>query len=374
MRFKFIQDKKKFCFQNDNIKIVFSNPSIQSFSEFSTLLNAKGILYYYYTVDIFEKKYGRSKMSKAFSISTYDAPAMVNLQKGFNEFLQMPRENFQKEIISFENCQTTRYSYRWDVWGEDSYHITRTDNCKNGKFEDSRYQLEINGFTEGSYVTNGIHINYLTSDELLEFKKCIDAFIEYSIKENNKVVNRMNATAASNTYVKNNRLYVKNDCGYELICKPEDVVEIVLAAPQQKNGQTTWKTIHSDFTNTDVTIKSIEEDKVVLRNGNKTIEVPPSSIVYIHKEASDKEIHYSLSQIADEFISAVSGEDLENFRGNIDSEKESELYRMYFNVLINRTWMCRPEHKFVENYEGGLDNASTFVSEAIKKIIQKLKK
>ena len=121
-------------------------------------------------------------------------------------------------------------------------------------------------------------------------------------------------------------------------------------------------------------IKTISEDKIVLKNGNKTISVSPSSIVHIHKEASDEEIHYSLSQIADEFISAVSDEDLENFKGNIDSEKENELYRMYFDVLINRTWMCRPEHKFVENYEGGLDNVSPFVSELIKKIIQKLKK
>ena len=44
------------------------------------------------------------------------------------------------------------------------------------------------------------------------------------------------------------------------------------------------------------------------------------------------------------------------------------------SYLINRTWMCRPEHKFVENYEGGLDNVSPFVSELIKTIIQKLKK
>ena len=54
--FKFYKtNKNKFRWEDDSMRLEFSNPSIQPYNEYLKIKDNKDIMYYYYDVKIFKK-------------------------------------------------------------------------------------------------------------------------------------------------------------------------------------------------------------------------------------------------------------------------------------------------------------------------------
>ena len=69
------KNKVKSVWKNGELKIVFSEPSIQAHGGVVFAESARDILYYYYTVEVFKKV--KSNWKKEFDVSTYDFPALL---------------------------------------------------------------------------------------------------------------------------------------------------------------------------------------------------------------------------------------------------------------------------------------------------------
>lgn len=361
--FKFTRLKDKFVFGNDVVKIVYSKPSIQGFSESSTLHSYKDIMYYYYCVEYYHTVYDKKdnpKMVKVASIHTYDFPGLLLLADGFEAFLNINRDKFQKNIRSnFRGQEEIFRTYCWNVDGEDSYELTYIDD------DEPHFRLTATA-SKQSYAINGLRINYMSLAELLEFKKCIDAFIEYSIQKENRTINVRNSEFSSQLSIKNNRLYVIDSMkNVHNICKPGDVISIIIAH-RAENGE--WAELYKDCAISDWTIARLSGDTLTLTADEISIDVPLCDIVYLNQEANEEQINYDLEKISDDFCSVMTDEDVSFF-------KESDVLKIvarYFNAIINRTWMCREEHNFCEGYKGGIKEVVPFVGEVVKKIKSKI--
>ena len=109
-----IKNKVKSVWKNGELKIVFSEPSIQAHGGVVFAESARDILYYYYTVEVFKKV--KSNWKKEFDVSTYDFPALLAAVKIIECILE--------DDFTDESWQVDR---REGVNGKYEYHLVYKD-------------------------------------------------------------------------------------------------------------------------------------------------------------------------------------------------------------------------------------------------------
>lgn len=336
--FQYNKKNKKINWQNDEIKVEFSEPSIQAHDEYKLIESTEDILYYYYTIKIFNKrqtKKDKYKWHLVYSKFIYDFPAILEFRKMLNFFITLnPVEQGQK--VEYQD-KTIKYQYSLNTSGffnanEDYYELKKETDEKG---ENPIYTLYIGGAIgdEIDITTTVIRIPRITQEEIQELLKCIDSFIDFSIKKENKKTEKLvkKKTELEIKKVEEYKLYEYKSDGVSikgLYCIG-DSIEITYYVDKEFGETKTY----SDQ------IKKVTETTLTLNND---VDIPIKNIIHVFKNVSDEEIRYNQMEIANEFISHLADAEKEEFQ-TLPTKK---LLKKYKSAIIDRTWMCRNEHNF----------------------------
>ena len=380
--FKFRREKNKFICEGHNLRIEYSNPKIQGFNELSSIKEDNSILYYYYTIKVYKYEFSRYvdeddfdndeeiwKWKKVFERTTYDFPGILWLKNSINYILNnVKKEDCQKIELRDNYGFEYRYSLSNTTFiaNDDIYELSKIIHYNNN----ISYILFIGGSwdMQGDMLGCGIRCPYLNEKDLLELKKCVDSFIEYSKELQTKDNLKYTKMCNNSFFVKDNKLYsYLRDYAHRKVDKKaleevfivEDIIVDVVESIFNEDG--TFYTKEYKKTK----IIEINKDEIKLLNN---ISIPISNIQAIYDDYKNCDrIYYNVNQIAKDFINIMSKDEIEEFK----TKNEEFLFIKYKMLFINRYFMCLKEHKFKRIIkDDNVLNAEIYV----KKVIDILKK
>lgn len=361
--FLFKKEENVFKWESDFLSLEFSDPSMQGFQEYAQLKSVEEIMHYYYTVKIYtktseyieledgsEKKLEHKKL--VCEKETYDFPCIDQLKAILETILEEnPTKNGQKISYVDGSCRY-EVSYATSGFGyDDFYEVKKSSNIK-GKKEQYVFYCGTSYEAQSDSTSMGIRTTYVNQKDMEELLACVNAFIGYSLEENNKKAQRW----IDAIKIKDGKIYEykspDDESEIKSIFVEGDTVEIIAVV---KNRQQE----HRGFV-----IKKITDKEVYLSdNAILTID----SIAYINKEISDEELHYQEKEIVDEFYALLSQDEKEEF----EKETVDFLFEKYGSAIIDRTAMCRNEHAFEVDYANHLGVKT--IEPVLKDVIEMLK-
>ena len=362
--FKFYKTKKnKFRWEDDSVRLEFSNPSIQSHNEYLKIKNTEDIMYYYYDVKIFKKRDGKCELvCKRY---TYDFPCILELQWILNYQLnnKVTKEDGQK--IKYSNGEIM-YKRTLETEGfacDDFYEITRIDSESEDDDNCFRYVVYC-GTTydfNGDLNSLGIRTPYVKESDIKELLKCVNEFIQYSIDENNKEVKifKQSFEIIGNKLYKYEYDYKNNKINKNKISKivtEDEKISLIIVSEEKQYEYDNCIIIK--ICDNSINIKDRYGD-------NKNIKI--DQIRYFNSESTYDKLYYNIDEIVNDFISILNDNEKKEFKIN-DTDI---LLNKWKSVIINRTAMCRDEHKFNIDYHTG-DNVKA-VEPIVIEVINKIK-
>lgn len=340
--FKYKKKNKKISWQNNELKVEFSCPTIQSHNEYKLIESSDDILYYYYDIKLFNKvitRNGKKKWKLIYKKFVYDFPSILEFKDLLNFFLNLnPVKDGQKILYKDDKIQ---YQYSLSTTGffnvsEDFYEVKKETDSLG---ENPIYTLYIGGSMgiEADFNTNVLRITSLSEDEIKELLHCVEEFINFSIETKNKATKKWIREELTNKEVKNSKLYKykKNMSSIKDFYCIGDAIEVTYYIDKE----------FGDTKNCKSQIKDILNSELILTNDEV---IPMKNIIYLFKIVSDEELHYNQTEIANEFLSHLEDEEKEDFK-NLSNKK---LVKKYKSAIINRTWMYREEHNFKYKRKG----------------------
>lgn len=360
--FKFKRVNNKFRWESNFMVLEFSNPSIQGFSDYTNLKDEKDIMYYYYTVKIFKKVIEWDDNDKEIvkwklvgKRNASDFPSilelkwMLNYQINDNTAINGQKIEYQSGEIRYSKTVATE-GFACD----DFYEITKIVD-DNGEVINYVVYTGVTYDCNGDLNSNGIRTQYVYSKDIIELSKCVSDFIKYSLEGHNK----QNENYSESFDIKNNKIY-------EYLVDENSVnknkVESIYAIGDNLDITTVIANEENDYHK--ITILKIEDKNIILNNGDI---IDFNSIVYISNNPIDDVLKYNADEIAKEFISILANEEKEEF---INSDMDL-LLNKYKMAIIDRTWMCRDEHKF--NIDYNIGDRVNMVTPIVKNVITIIK-
>lgn len=386
-RFEFTRTKKTFIWANNDIKLVFSEPSFQAFDDYALVSDIRGaIMYFYYTVSIYKRIFvdcveyedGTDediyKWKLVTERHTHDFPTILQLDYWLDLLLNKNEDIIacgQKHVYRDGSVEYSRTFCTEGFACDDFYEITKYVDIGTNK---SHYVLYM-GTTfdsQGDLNSVGIRTPYLNEDDVKELYACVCAFLEYTRVSHNNLVKQRNKMYSSCFFIKNNTLYsYEKDYRRGVVLKDRishvykkgDTIDSItyLSYDDDKN-------YHSDNLRKAV-IEDISDDSILLSNAllSNGMRICIKDIVHFSNDVSKEALKYGVNEIADEFISAMDDDLKKEFREfSLDT-----LLDKYNMAIINRTWMCREEHGFDINFESG--NRVKDVQPVVKEVINRIK-
>lgn len=360
--FKYKKVRNKFRWESDYMILEFSNPSIQGFSDYIQLQNENEIMYYYYTVKIFKKIVQWDdddneivKLKLVADRWTHDFPTILQLKWILNYQLNDDsRIDGQKHEYQSGNIRYSKVMSTEGFACEDFYEITKSVNSEG---EDEEYIVYC-GTTfdlQGDLNSAGIRTPYIYRKDIEELLECVSSFIQYSLECHNKE-NRLWQHCYE---IKNNKIYEYNSDNGKI---NKNKIESIYIIGDILDITTVVDNTENEFDK--VVIFKIEGNNIILESGSI---ITSNSIVYMSDEVADYKLKYKEDEIAKDFLSILSSEEIEEFK-NCNTDVLLEKYNM---AIIGRTWMCRDEHEFNIDYNSG--NRVGLVTSIVKDVINLIK-
>lgn len=363
--FRFVRRKNNFVWENNEVRVVFSDPGFQAHDEYGYVKSIKGILYNYYTLSIYKiSKHGWKLVATK---STYDFPQIVDLILNLDPILFEDIKNIPHTEQKTDNNEITVYKASYqseEFYYDDFYNISKT--CiETDKDRIVRYGLYIgcSPKVQGSSHTEGVWIDNLSQMEVEEFYTCVKSFMEYAIENHNNAIIEMNRALLKYYKVRGNKLY-KEDKGKveEVYCVGEHYDFVCL------KGSLDTKDF-SSISYKNCEIEKITEDTIYIAESEnrKAFEIKLNTVLELFLfDISDEKLFYNVDEIAEDWVSILNEDEKKEFK---DSSLE-ELHEKWCEAIIDRTWMCRPEHNFPNIVEdkGEHENVYATVTEVIKRV------
>lgn len=361
-QFKFNIEEDKFIWGNKYYRIIFSDGHIEPHHEILYPKSINDIMYFYYGVKIqkriiddFEKETYKWKTVCKNHIS--DFPGIEQLKYILEELPTINVvEDGEKHIHKNGDVLYSKHYWTQGFGCEDFYEFTRFVDSNN---KTSHYIGYLGAASGCGYAedSNGIRLTYLTDNDLNELKKCVDSFIEDVIKVNNeKEESRINELRKS-FKIKNHKLYCYfEDGSLEYIITENSVCNLYYEELDKNNN-----IIEKDYG--EILIDRIENNCLY----SKDKEFQLDKITYFYEEVSDEKLLYNEEEIMEDFIDILDDEDKKDFI-NLSIE---ELINKYTEAIINRTWMCRSEHNFMELFDETESDRNIKTAKIIAKCILK---
>lgn len=363
LKFKYTIKDDIFIWDNGQIKVIFSNPSFQACDELGYVKSYAQIIHYYYTVSIY-KKVNMKNWKLLTQVQTYDFPHIIELfnilkKVLFDEIDESYYAKFELKdgkVVLELNLKTE------DFFSDDFYNITRTLTKENGITINEKFSCYIGCSLSpnGDNIYEGIWLNSLTKDDMLELYNCVNDFISYSIKKHNEEVINRNKEVLQSHKIEGKKLYTGKE-------KLESVVVIgdkcdIYSLKGDIDLQNFSSVEYSNCIVVDITENEIIVEKASYKNQQYTI--PVSKLLYVYTDVENEKFNYNVDQIAEDWVKILNEKEREEFK----TESVDKLFEKWSEAIIDRTWMCRPEHnleKLVED-KGNHENVYANVREVIK--------
>ena len=379
MSLKNYKNGNKFGFTNGNIKIEFSDPTIQAHDEYGYVKGPRDIMHYYYNVSGYAKTEYSKKWKEIFSIHTYDFPCILSLKAMLEAFIEKPinRDEYQKLKCSDFG---TYYSYNMETGflSDDSYSLTHTIFVNDCDEEKSTYSLSVGKGCASYTNVNLINLtlNHLTRKELCKVYECVKGFIAYTCKVANERIKDYVTKELMSWKISDGKLYQMNeDCSVKSIFTISDILNDVIVIEGNVNS-----TNYHSVSYNNCKIVDIKDKSIVIEGGFKEytrscnyeslespVEIAINTIAYIFQEMPNEKLAFSEDEIMKDFISILSDDEIEEFKiADVDF-----LFTKWKSAIIDRTWMCRNEHNLPKRAEDDGNHANVYAS--VRVIIENIK-
>ena len=361
----------------DDVKVEFSEPSIQAWESVVHAKSVKDILYYYYTMTVYRRN-DKKKWKREFISYACDFQALLCVNGMAEELLKDDFDGgtWQKTQIP-DSDGIIWYKKSIDTAGiinEDIYRLTRTVRIDEDEKIDW-FTVDVGSGNDPRFApyTGGaafVSFDMLKREDFMAFVNTVKDFIDKSIKAFNQEQDKNIQLEAGARVVKNGKLYEYKDriegiarCNkLESVYIPGDSLDFKIKT--QKDD----KDIFVDFHN--CRLVSVEDGFITVTDGYKTVHqkpeslegqqvrIPVETIMYSNAIEPSTKLRFSKKQCMDDFYAIMSDEEKAEFAETpIDA-----LVEKWFGAVVDRTWIFRDEHGFRNPRK------------TTKKIIKKIKK
>lgn len=361
----------------DDVKVEFSEPSIQAWESVVHAKSVKDILYYYYTMTVYRRN-DKKKWKGEFISYACDFQALLCVNGMAEELLKDDFDGgtWQKTQIP-DSDGIIWYKKSIDTAGiinEDIYRLARTVRIDEDEKLDW-FTVDVGSGNDPRFApyTGGaafVSFDMLKREDFMAFVNTVKDFIDKSIKAFNQEQDKNIQLEAGARVVKNGKLYEYKDriegiarCNkLESVYIPGDSLDFKIKT--QKDD----KDIFVDFHN--CRLVSVEDGFITVTDGYKTVHqkpeslegqqvrIPVETIMYSNAIEPSTKLRFSKKQCMDDFYAIMSDEEKAEFAETpIDA-----LVEKWFGAVVDRTWIFRDEHGFRNPRK------------TTKKIIKKIKK
>ncbi|RHT09129.1 hypothetical protein DW884_10270 [Ruminococcus sp. AM40-10AC] len=361
----------------DDVKVEFSEPSIQAGESVVHAETAKDILYYYYTMTVYRRN-DKKKWKKEFISYACDFQALLCVNGMAEELLKDDFDGgtWQKTQIP-DSDGIIWYKKSIDTAGiinEDIYRLARTVRIDEDEKLDW-FTVDVGSGNDPRFApyTGGaafVSFDMLKREDFMAFVNTVKDFIDKSIKAFNQEQDKNIQLEAGARVVKNGKLYEYKDriegiarCNkLESVYIPGDSLDFKIKTKKDD------KDIFVDFHN--CRLVSVEDGFITVTDGYKTVNqkpeslegqqvrIPVETIMYSNAIEPSTKLRFSKKQCMDDFYAIMSDEEKAEFAETpIDA-----LVEKWFGAVVDRTWIFRDEHGFRNPRK------------TTKKIIKKIKK
>lgn len=361
----------------DDVKVEFSEPSIQAWESVVHAKSVKDILYYYYTMTVYRRN-DKKKWKREFISYACDFQALLCVNGMAEELLKDDFDGgtWQKTQIP-DSDGIIWYKKSIDTAGiinEDIYRLARTVRIDEDEKLDW-FTVDVGSGNDPRFApyTGGaafVSFDMLKREDFMAFVNTVKYFIDKSIKAFNQEQDKNIQLEAGARVVKNGKLYEYKDriegiarCNkLESVYIPGDSLDFKIKT--QKDD----KDIFVDFHN--CRLVSVEDGFITVTDGYKTVHqkpeslegqqvrIPVETIMYSNAIEPSTKLRFSKKQCMDDFYAIMSDEEKAEFAETpIDA-----LVEKWFGAVVDRTWIFRDEHGFRNPRK------------TTKKIIKKIKK
>ena len=361
----------------DDVKVEFSEPSIQAWESVVHVETTKDILYYYYTMTVYRRN-DKKKWKKEFVSYAYDFPALLCINGMAEELLKDDFDggSWQKTQIP-DSDGIMWYKKSIDTAGivnEDIYRLMRTVRIDEDEKHDW-FTVDVGSGNDprfAPYTCGAAFVSFdmLKREDFMSFVNTVKDFIDKSIKAFNQEQDKNIKLEAGARVVKNGKLYEYKDrlkriagCNkLESVYIPGDSLDFKIKTKKDE------KDIFVDFYN--CKLVSVEDGFITVTDGYKTgqqkpeslegqqVKIPIEIITYSNAIEPSAKLKFNKKQCVDDFYVIMSDEEKAEFAETpIDV-----LIEKWFDAVANRTWTFRDEHGFRNPIK------------TTKKIIKKIKK
>ncbi len=354
MEFKFIREGDVFSWQNDSYKLTFSDPHIQPWhDENRKIYTAQDILYYYYDLDTYSRN--GSEWEKVSGIRAFDFPAIFRLLDVVEYALTVEPEDSKKSDIP---NGAVEQEYDTTYWVCEDYYSVKcyTDVCGERSYE-----------VYAGREDKGIRVT-VNEWELYELKKCIEAFVQYSIDHSNECINSRNISYCASHRAKNGRLYeyYMDFSGEGIAVDDASVTDIFIKGDKVKSVTVLIREGDDYYSEHiyDKVIAEVTDKELKYTDGSA---VSTDRILLLNRDVSDEEHSYDIGRVTEDFLSRLCAVE----RADFAELSEEELFHKYHHAITDRTHLYRGEHNFpmLIKTEDSRDN----VDEAVRRVLKSIK-
>lgn len=362
----------------DDVKVEFSEPSIQAWESVVHAETTKDILYYYYTMTVYRRN-DKKKWKKEFVSYAWDFPALLCINSMAEELLKDDFDggSWQKtQILDTDGIMWYKKSIDTaGIVNEDIYRLTRTVRIDEDEKHDW-FTIDVGSgndprFTPYTCEAAFVSFDMLKREDFMGFVNTVKDFIDKSIKAFNQEQDKNIKLEAGARVVKNGKLYEYKDrlegiagCNkLESVYIPDDSLDFKIKTKKDE------KDIFVNFYN--CKLVSVEDGFITVTDGYKRVQqkpeslegqqvkIPVETIMYSNAIEPSEKLKFSKKQCVDDFYAIMSDKEKTEFAETpIDA-----LIKKWFDTVANRTWTFRDEH--------GFRNPRKTTKKIIKKIKEK---
>ena len=182
-KFKYIRRENIFAWESDNIKVEYSDPWLDySTGTYEKRFNLKTLFTYRYTLTVWEKNASADKKwNQLFQVRTgvEFEEAILHLWESLLFFMKNPRPNNMWEKHQVDKVWEYRLQEKIWVYSDKYIIVKKVREEKEAYDVYVGREFEDRDFDEAHSL--GIWLLDLSIHDLKEWKRCIEAFMEYSL-------------------------------------------------------------------------------------------------------------------------------------------------------------------------------------------------
>ena len=356
----------------DDVKVEFSEPSIQAGESVVHAETTKDILYYYYTMTVYRRN-DKKKWKKEFVSYACDFPALLCINGMAEELLKDDFDGGSWQKTQIPDSDGIMW-YKKSIDTAGIYRLMRTVRIDEDEKHDW-FTVDVGSGNDprfAPYTCGAAFVSFdmLKREDFMGFVNTVKDFIDKSIKAFNQEQDKNIKLEAGARVVKNGKLYEYKDrlkgiagCNkLESVYIPGDSLDFKIKTKKDE------KDVFIDFYN--CKLVSVEDGFITVTDGYKTcqqkpeslegqqVKIPIETITYSNAIEPSAKLKFSKKQCVDDFYAIMSDEEKAEFAETpIDA-----LIEKWFDAVANRTWTFRDEHGFRKPIK------------TTKKIIKKIKK